>query len=157
MDWSFPSLCPGTRRHKHGKQTLRSRNRGVTGHARDPIMQACGQELFHQNVDHRGNICAMVCRFESDIAIDRLRRSNRGSDQMKSNLIISLFALGAIGVASIGTATADVRWRCPYKSTPYAVPHTHTGNVVRHGKAIPHAQRHMPAQVSTKPNPSAER
>jgi hypothetical protein len=76
---------------------------------------------------------------------------------MKSNLMISLFALGAVGIASLGTANADVRWRYPYKGAPYAVPHTHTGNVMRDGKAIAHPRRHVPAKVYPKSSPSAER
>lgn len=44
---------------------------------------------------------------------------------MKSNLFISLFTLGVAGIGSLGTATADVRWRYPYKSAPYGVLHSH--------------------------------
>jgi hypothetical protein len=62
---------------------------------------------------------------------------------MKSNLIISPFTLGAVNIASLRTATADVRWRYPYKSTPYAIPHTHTGKIMHDGTAVMHPRHHM--------------
>lgn len=63
---------------------------------------------------------------------------------MKTKLIVSLVALGAV---SIGAASADTQWRYPYKSAPYAVPHTHNTKAMSHGTTTAHPHHRVPTKA----------
>lgn len=71
---------------------------------------------------------------------------------MKIRLIISLFALGTIGIGTVGAASAGTQWRYPYKVAPYAVPHTHTLEKSHVSTTAAHPDHRGPAKA-IRPSP----